>query len=363
MAKAERSTVLNFEKMFQDYVDANQKKWDHDRSSSVGASETFGCLRQVWFKKKGADHGFTEDEDSEKSWGAMERGNIIEDHWVVPVLKATLPDKVTLEYAGGDNQMTFVYGQNSATPDGLYLNLARDALVEYGIPDIESDCILIEVKSIDPRSTLTEEKTIHHGQAQVQMGILNEMTEYKPKYTVILYIDASFFDQISVFVVKFDPNLWKAARRRAKLVYATDFPATIAAEGKLNDGCKFCTFTHACAKVNKEAVPVKEDFSALDKAERDELYALAQDERDADADEKAAAEEKAKIRAKIKEILSGTNSRRYKDDRFSISWTWQAGRTTTDVKAAEADGIDLSKYKTTGDGFEKMTVTVKEFQD
>lgn len=369
MPAKQESTILDFQGMFQGYVDENQKVWDHDRQSTMGASEAFSCLRQTWFKKnlektvdKDGNPKYPKDEGAKSSWGAAERGNLIEEHWVVPVLRSQLPPKVILDFEG-DNQTTFVYGLNSATPDGLYAGLTRDALSKYGIPDIESDCVLIEIKSIDPRTNLTEEKTIHHGQAQVQMGIINSMTEYKPKYCVILYIDASFLDEIKVFIVKYDPNVFKAARNRAKRVFEIKDPALIPAEGKISDGCSYCEFKASCAKVSKEDIPKDDKFkNKLDTDETDRLYELAVLEREADADEKEAKERKSKLREEIKEIMRDADTRKAKDEElgFSVSWVWQAGRVSYDTKAMEADGIDLTPYKKEGEGFEKMTITVKE---
>jgi hypothetical protein len=359
---------LDFEAMFQAHVDANQKVWDHDRASSMGASEAFACLRQTWFKKHGNEkNGYLKDPDAKSSWGAMERGNLIEDHWVVPVLRSQLPPKVKLDFEG-DNQVTFVYGKNSATPDGLYAGLARDALAKYGIDDLESDCALIEVKSIDPRTTLNEEKTIHHGQAQVQMGIINAFADqgkhpYRPQYCVILYIDASFLDQITVFVVKYDKNVFKAAQNRAKRLFEIKDPAMIPAEGKLNEGCTYCEFKRACAKVSKEDIPEDDKFkNKVDSDELDRLYELAQLEREADSDEKAAKARKGELREEIKQIMRDADTRKAKDEElgFSISWVWQKGKTTYDHDAMVAAGIDLEPFKKEGDGFEKMTVTVKE---
>lgn len=360
---------LDFEAMFQKYVDENQKVWDHDRQATMGASEAFACLRQTWFKKnvekrldKDGNPLYPKDENAKSSWGAAERGNLIEEHWVVPVLRSQLPPKVDIDFEG-DKQTTFVYGKNSATPDGLYTGLSRDALVKYGIEDIESNEVLIEIKSIDPRTNLTEEKTIHHGQAQVQLGIINSMTEYRPKYCVILYIDASFLDEIKVFVVKYDPNVFKAARNRAKRVFSISDPALIPPEGKLTDGCTYCEFKGACAKVNKEDIPTDDKFkNKVDKDELERLYELATLERAADADEKEAKARKTELREEIKQIMREADTRKTKDEDLglSISWVWQKGKVTYDTKAMEADGIDLEPYKKEGDGFEKMTITVKE---
>jgi hypothetical protein len=358
--------ILNFERMFQAHVDANPKIWDHDRGSTMGASEAFACLRATWFKKHAEKPEHVDDagkalyvKDEEKgSWGAMERGNLIEDHWVVPVVRAQLPKGGKVDFTG-DEQTTFVYGQNSSTPDGLYSGLARNALALYGVEDNETGDVVLEVKSVDPRTKLDEEKQIHFGQAQVQMGIFHAMTEYRPLYAVILYVDASFLDDIKVFVVKYNPAVFKAARNRAKRVFTVTDPALIPAEGKLQDACEYCEWKGACAKVSGESIPKKDNGNTLDSDELDRLQELAVEERTYAADEKDAKQRKGEVREEIKQILRDADTKKAKGDNFSISWVWQAGRRTIDTKAAEADGVDLSKYEKIGDGFEKMTISVK----
>src|ERR1035437_1861543 len=81
------SDNLDFVSIFSEYIAANQKEWAHDRAKSVGASEVFGCLRQMWFRKFGEKNGFAVDEDADEDWGAMQRGKILEAHFVVPPIR------------------------------------------------------------------------------------------------------------------------------------------------------------------------------------------------------------------------------------------------------------------------------------
>lgn len=354
------STIFDFKGMFQAYVDEHQKVWDHDRASTLGASEAFGCLRKAWFDKRGEDAGYKPDEDFVQGWGAAERGNIMEEHWVVPVLETYNPKGTRFHFGSKEDQVTYVYGANSATPDGLFTGCSRDALSLYGVDDLEADCFLVEIKSIDPRSKLDEEKAIHHGQAQQQLGIIRSMTEHKPMYCVILYINASFYDEITPFVVRFDEDYWRSARIRAKQLNAAKDAKDIYAEGILMDGCEYCKWKTACAGINKAAVPTKEKKSAFTEVQLQELRDLARQERQADADMKAAKERRDDLRVDMKDMLSRAQTKKASDDHFKISWVWQDGRETVDTKAMEADGIDLSKYKKKGNGFEKMTISYSD---
>ena len=347
--------MLDFEQMFHDHVDNNQKEWSHDRNASLGASGAFDCLREQWFKRFGEDRGFETDPGSELTWGAMKRGDIMEDHFVVPVLLEGLPPESDFLY-GGDEQMTFEYGRISATPDGLITNVPKDALAKYGIEDVEGDSVIVEIKSIDPRVNLEEEKTVHYGQAQIQMGLIRRMTEYKPMYAVIIYVDASFYDDILIFPVRYDPNMFKNGVNRANHLYAALGPSEIKPEGKLTGKCKYCQWTHACAKVNGQGIPENEEGE-----DHPEIYARL--------DEQAEKREelKAKItdleieldntNSEIKESLTDLDRRKAKTDFYRFNWSFQKGRQRIDTKQAEADGVDLEPYKSRGAPFEQLRIT------
>ena len=243
-------SILNFADIFSDFIEQNQKVWAHDRSESVGASEVFGCERLAWFKRFGEASGFAVDEDYEQDWGATKRGDILEEHFVVPAIRDHLPGTAKLILAGG-KQVTFFHGHNSATPDGIILNLERDALKLYGVEDIgPSGCVTFEIKSIDPRVSLHQEKDIHFGQVQTQMGIIRAETEYKPDYAIIIYVDASFLSRIKVFAIKFDERVWTESKRRATRIMTTTDPVQMSPEGKIDGGCKFCPWTTACTNAS-----------------------------------------------------------------------------------------------------------------
>lgn len=353
---------LDFKEIFQTYADSRKKTWAHDRSLTVGASEIFGCLRKGWFEKNKNNKYDKDDDDS--SWGATMRGDIIEEHYVVPALEVGLPKEYKL-LLGGDDQQTFIDGLNSATPDGLIVGLPRDALANYGIPDIKSNCVGLEIKSIDPRMNLVEEKTIHHGQCIQQMGLVRTKTKWRPYYTVILYVDASFLDQIKVFVVEWSPQKWKAAQKRADMIFNTDDPKDIRPEGKLNDGCKFCKWQTACSIVTIGSIP-PDVKTELDDEDRDTLLELIQKERENDKLMKELKEESAEIKQEIKDEFSRLGRRwcsiKYDGYEFSARWSSQKGRQSFDKKAAEDAGIDLEPFMKTGDPIETFSCKLVEIK-
>lgn len=347
---------LDFKAMFDGYIADHQKVWDHDRASTVGASETFDCQRKVFFNKHEGDYTKDPvDPESGTDWGAMERGNHMEE-WVVKILEHAIPE--SSEYLfGSEGQETFVYGKNSATPDGLITNLPSNALESLGIADIEGDCIMVEIKSFDPRANFDEEKAIHHGQAQVQMGIIRRMTEYRPMYAVVIYVNASFYDDIRVYPVRYEPSMWKAAVRRADEILSASTPEELRPEGKISGGCDYCHWQRECAKASKESVPSSDGGkNPLPEDDKLELYELVKRERELDRTKKEAETEQKEIREEIKELMKDLDRKKAKEPEFSVSWSWQEGRKSLDMAAAKEAGIDLEPFMKEGNGFDKMII-------
>lgn len=352
---------LDFKKMFHDYAEQNQKTFAHDRTKTLGASEVFGCIRMAWAKK----HGVAKNEDEDQSWGATARGDLIEQFHVVPILDSMLPK--TSGYIGaGTEQKTFVDMEKflSATPDGLIDGLDKDALQEYGIADIESTCIVTEIKSIDPRVNLTEEKTIHRGQVIVQMGLIRAQTEFKPMYALIMYFDASFLDKMSFYVVKFDEAVYEQAGKRSTTVFTTNDPSTLRAEGKLTNGCDYCQFTTWCSKLTEDSMPPI-DVSANTPMERDAMKPLAEEYNKVSVEFKKLETRKDELKEQIKDKLKTFKKRKVAGDKkageaWSVSYTFIQGRETLDKGAMAADGIDLDQYMKTGDGYDRLTINFKE---
>jgi hypothetical protein len=345
--------ALNFNGMFQAFEKADEKEWKYDRRASLGASEVFQCLRSSFFEK----WGYEQDDLHEDDWGAAKRGDIIENHFAVPALQAMLTNGERLLMAG-DEQDTLRVGRLSATPDGLVVDAAKNALAQLGIDDLLGTSFVTEFKSFDPRANIKEEKAVHRGQTQVQMGLLHELTEHRPMYAVIFYFNASWLSDIKFYVVKYDPKVYAIAKERAQIVFTDQDPVDVPAEGKIDDSCTFCKFHEECAIAMKQAVPGAKR-NDLDDEVKDELAALAKQRADASKREKEAAAEVKELNAEIKDRLRELQTKGASDPRFSISLTWNNGKKSTDLLAMAADGIDIEKYQNEGNGFQTLRVTWK----
>lgn len=354
--------AIDLKKGFDLYVETHQKKWKHDRSKSVGASEAFGCLRKSWFSK----HKAPRDPWYKDDWGALKRGDVMEEHWVEPVVKwylDQLPGNVRLIW-GGKHQRTLVgeTAPSSATPDGLVVDADDDALALYGVPSLGgTGCFNFEIKSIDPRVNLREEKSEHRGQTIMQMGLTRELTHYRPNYALIIYVDASFYSDINFFVIPFDQKTFDAGKERARQVMTEKDPSALYAEGKLEDKCGFCPYTAECARVTGEATPRDGVITETntDSPIINQIQELIFLERELSQEKKVAEKAHKQAQEDLKEILRDVGKKKFQVGDISATLTWNKGRKSLDRKAMEEDGIDLSLYEKEGNGFDTLRISEK----
>ena len=187
---------------FESFAKTKQRKFGKARMQTVGASEAGQCMRKIGYIKHDNPKDTNRSDGYVDTWGAARRGNTIEDNYFVPAMRKKFGSKLMFT---GKAQRTFKYGLLSATPDGILVDQPRDALASLMVPDIgPSGQVAVECKTIDPRMRLVEPKVEHFIQAQVQMGVMREATtDLRPDYAVIVYINASFLDDVVEFVVKY----------------------------------------------------------------------------------------------------------------------------------------------------------------
>lgn len=324
----------------------------HDRSRTVGASEIGLCARRVCFTKK--NHSPTP--GHEDAWGAHTRGTIMEKAFWQPAMKAKFGDK--LLFSGAD-QKSIEDDLLSATPDGLLTGLARDCLKHLGIKDIESDCILVECKSIDPRVNLTKAKEENEFQVQGQLGLIRKMTQWKPMYAVISYTDASFWDEIAEYPIRFNEHSFQAAEVRAKMIMQAADPSELKPEGWIAGGseCEYCPFTGPCGVIRR-SVPYREAEAAIDPQFKAEIEDMCREVLNLKAQsEKTEAETREKEQA-IKDRLREKGVRKISD---VVTWSAVKGRSSTNNKALKAAaieaGVDVTKFETVGEPTDRLQIT------
>jgi hypothetical protein len=332
------------------------------RENTVGASEVGHCARKVYFSKNSGDHvyGAAPDENHADAWGAALRGRLFEEHFWFPALRAWYGDR--LLYAG-DDQRTLVAGFLSATPDGLLIDQPPNALEALGIDDIGDGSIVVECKTIDPRGKLGEPKPEHVYQAIVQIGLIRELTPYRPEVAVISYANASFLDEITEFAVRFEPAVFANAQRRAAEIVTATAPDELKPEGWIAGGkeCEFCPFTKACGVI-RCAVPVQPPAELPDPQFGAEIADMARAARGRRRIVEVATTDLREIEHEIRKRLRDKGLRRVEGYGVSVVWSPVKGRPSYDMQAireaAANAGIDLTEYETVGDPTDRLVIRV-----
>jgi CRISPR/Cas system-associated exonuclease Cas4 (RecB family) len=310
-----------------DAIDA-RKSWSVDRSKYLNASEALSCIRRQWFAKRA-------EVEPAQDWGFARRGTNGEKY-VVEALRAS---GLELMFAGDDQ--TSVADDElmiSATPDGVLYN-ASGAHVS------------LEIKTIDPRTNRANlPRREHLVQIQLGMELLRKQRGLDIESGLILYMDASNYNQLDVFPIARNPGILEDMAARARLVLRTRNVDKLDREGRTSGACKTCPFAEQCGVDMTEAKSFTRSNrgSALDVAVR--RYIDLVEEQDALSDEKAVLAEDIKV-----ELRKRNTSSTVVGD-IEVELTSVAGRSSLDQKAMEKAGIDLAPFKKIGLPSERLTV-------
>lgn len=284
------------------FAAANNKKF-RGRHKYIGGSEVGQCARKIWYLK----NRYTPTVDPEGNWGARTRGHSVEDLFWIPAMRAHYGRNLLFT---GDRQKRCKVNNISGASDGLLINQPRDALAGLFVPDIgPSGCIVLDCKSIDPRINLNDAKPEHTLQMQTNIGLIRETTGYKPDWGLIIYINASFYDDVVEFPVKYDSSVYGSMHIRANKIMNATSAAEMLPEGWIAGGkeCEYCPFLKACKSV-RQKVPTNE--RAPDPQFVAEMHDLARTERRyAKAVDDATARQRA-LQNEIKERLKSKDTKR-----------------------------------------------------
>jgi hypothetical protein len=331
------------------------------REQTVGASDVGRCARQVYFEKHehDPDFGSPRNPDGADGWGARLRGTIFETYFWEPALRAKYGERLLF---AGQQQESFALGFLSATPDGLIVALEPDALTSLGVPDLDGDgSIIVEAKTIDPRTRLEGPRLAHTYQAQVQLGLIHALTRHRPEYALISYTDASFWDLTYEFPIRRNPAIFETAQRRAAQILTARTATALPPEGWIGGGreCERCPFSRACGNV-RAAVPVDAVEPSPELAA--EIAALARQARQRETEFDGAVAAHRAVQQDIKDRLSANNVRRVNSGGVRLTWSAVKGRPSYDMKAireaATAAGIDLTQFETTGTPSDRLDIRI-----
>ena len=309
------------------------EEWGFDRAQFLNASEADQCIRQLWYSKHMPDAAKPQD------WGYARRGTHAE-RYVIDSLLAL--NSVELRHAG-EEQVSFQVGKLSATPDGTFR-------MEDG------PWRGIEVKSMDPRTNRSNlPKSAHVHQLQIAMALHNAEVDEELHVTegVLMYIDASNFDDIIEFPVALDLTVFETYGKKAEKIFRTKSADVLDREGKRErDGCKYCPFQETCGVSVEEA-----EGAGRRRANRGSKFdEAAKRFIEIKSEEARLEDEKKSLAEDLKAGLGERNVSRAVVGDIEVTLSSVAGRTTLDKKAVAKAGIDLSPYEKTGAPSERLLV-------
>lgn len=337
------------------YATNTAKAWQHDRSQTVGASEVGQCSRKTFWTKNEGDpkYGAARDPEYVDGWGAKIRGTIMENEFWFPAMQSAFGDRLLF---AGPAQQTFVSGFISATPDGLITELkeGEHATLPAGT------CVTVECKSADPRTNLSEAKAENIYQTHIQMGLIRELMPYQPTHSILSYIDASFWNEVTEFVIPFDQRVYEAGRMRAAMVMTSTDASSLKPEGWIAGGreCEYCPFTKACG-IQRRSVPENE-LAQADPQFIAEMADLSRKLKFAEGAGDLADKQVRELQDEIKERMRAKGLRRIVGDGVSVTWSSVKGRPSYDNKAireaAEGAGVKVQQFETVGEPTDRLVI-------
>lgn len=350
----------NFLRPHIDTYAVTLNRWKpEDRVNTVGASDIGQCERKTyWTKNLGdPDHGAPVDGDYTDTYGAKLRGTVYESTVWAKALQSAFGSR--LLYAG-EEQQTFVSGFLSATPDGLLIKLTKEeqALIA---PDCGTE-VMTECKTFDPRANLTEPKPENVFQVHVQTGLVRELTRFNPTHSILSYTNASFWNDGPEFVIKFDPEIFAVAKKRAARIMTAKSAADLKPEGWITGGaeCEYCPFTKPCG-VARRRLPDAVVAAELDPQFIAEIIDLARAVKQYD---KAVDADTAALRTAQQAIKDRLRDHKVRRVPGVCTWTPVKGRAGWDNKAIretlEAQGIDMDVFKTEGEAGDRLQITLPD---
>lgn len=319
------------------------------RNTHGSASELNQCSRMLCFKKSGAEM----DPGTVESWGYTERGNVAEEWFQGNLKSAVQRQGMDLLYAG-DAQVTLVDKDLSATPDGLITGAPRDILMDFGIPNIQSDCIALEIKSRDPRTVSRNPKSDHIIQNQLQQVLFNKTTDHSPRFGLLVYINASDYSDIDSHVIPYSTTIETAMRKRATEILSSD-PMDLMPEGKMDGTCKWCNYKQRCGQAIVDEFPTQKNPPIPDDVE-EQISELAMRHSDLKNRLKQLKTEKSTIDEELKLVLRSNDVQQYQLPEYKISYVPVAGRSTLDTESLKQVVVNLDDYYQTSPGSDRLTV-------
>lgn len=332
-----------------------------DRSTTLSASAIGRCARALVFERG----GWPEDPGTTVPYGIFDRGHAVEYQVEKRLRQMCQAHGLELEYAGGE-QRTLVSGNLSATPDGLIVNRTNKSItLNTGGVFVcldPGDSLVIELKSVDPRTNIGVPKPVNVKQVELQIELFNLCTNHTPQYGLIIQTDTSDHSRRAFHLVERSTrsDYIDTARDRAAQILSCEDPADVKAEGRINGACQYCNYTTACGQAILRHFPEVEEVLEGEEAEQlDELCEQLdrlKDDRDAITRDLKEQEENVKEFLTSRDVCKGTT------ESYRVLYSAVRGRKRFNIKELEHEFPDIAERPelwSDGPSNTRLTVTKK----
>lgn len=306
-----------------------ERVFNIDRSKYMNASEAGGCIRKQWYEKH--DPRARAPEDLGYAW----RGRAGENYMIESLLQANVPLAIRGE-------------QHSIADDETRIAATPDDVITY-----DDEWTPLEIKTIDPRTNRRNlPRDAHVTQLKISMALVDQYYDNPGiKRGLLVYMDASNFNDIVQFEIEFDAGILERLAPRARKILNTKKVDNLDREGKTSGDCKYCPFTEACGvdvadtrtKSGRGNKGTSLDVSAGVYIELKESIAEMRATQDV-------------VKEDLKRELKKRKTHEITVGGIEVKLTETAGRASLDKKAVKKAGIDLSPFESVGAPGERLDV-------
>ena len=306
-----------------------ERVFNIDCSKYMNASEAGGCIRKQWYEKH--DPRARAPEDLGYAW----RGRAGENYMIESLLQANVPLAIRGE-------------QHSIADDETRIAATPDDVITY-----DDEWTPLEIKTIDPRTNRRNlPRDAHVTQLKISMALVDHDYDNPGiKRGLLVYMDASNFNDIVQFEIEFDAGILERLAPRARKILNTKKVDNLDREGKTSGDCKYCPFTEACGvdvadtrtKSGRGNKGTSLDVSAGVYIELKESIAEMRATQDV-------------VKEDLKRELKKRKTHEITVGGIEVKLTETAGRASLDKKAVKKAGIDLSPFESVGAPGERLDV-------
>tara|TARA_R110000824_G_scaffold78999_1_gene199148 strand:- start:518 stop:1102 length:585 start_codon:yes stop_codon:yes gene_type:complete len=185
-------------------------------------------------------------------------------------------------------------------------------------------------------------------------------TKYAPKVALLVYINASFLNQMKVFKVEVDTGIAQHLETRANSVWdfsPTNLPMP---EGKMEGGkeCMYCAWKKQCQGMEVDLIPDTINSNYVEGVEH-RIRDLAIQRKELHAATKSDTVELKKLDQDIMEALREADTRKVSGDWGTVTAFSAKGPSRYSLPLFEDKGLDPKDFQISGDYSSRLKITIK----